>query len=270
VIGFPDEWATFAHRDPDFLKAMPLLFDTANKIFRNTYTFNNLLDRIVYFLGKVTSEDFTEVLILSGNGHGIGGLKILRGMYERVVTISYLASHPDQAEAFWNYAPIHKYKLSVHAGKVMDLEKTIPRAVLDEVKAERDAVKGNYVDECQKCGAKFPMFSWIKGGMDTMAGGASPELKQMYFHCYYWPTLHDHATVNNIIERLELTGSDDLSWKEDGQRHWVDVAASSSHWLMITILDLMNARFFLGLDERIKAVENDWRKPWQKSSPAAG
>lgn len=270
VIGFPDEWEIFAARNPDFIRAIPLLFDTMQRVFDHAYTFNTLLDRIVYFMGKVTSEDFTEVFILSGNGHGIGGLKILRGMYERVVTISYLANHPDEAETFWNYGPIHKYKLMVHAGKVMDLEKTIPKAVLDEVKAQRDALKDNYIDECKKCGAKFPMFSWIKGGMDIMAAGATPELKQMYFHCYYWPTLHDHATVNNIIERLEITSTDDLCWKEDGQRHWVDVAASSSHWLMITILDLLNSRFSLGLDDRIKAVEDGWRKAWMKSPlPAA-
>ena len=58
--------------------------------------------------------------------------------------------------------------------------------------------------------------------------------------------------------------------RRTGQRHWVDVAASSSHWLMITILDLLNNRFSLGLDDQIKAVEDGWRKAWMKSpSPGA-
>ena len=271
TLGFPDEWERFAARNPRFLQAIPLLFDTTEQVFNRTRTFTSLIDRIVFFLGRVTSEDFTEVFILGANGHGIGGLKILRGMYERVVTVSYLANHPDKAEAFWKYGPIHKYKLIVHADKAgMNLESRFGKAVLDEIKAERDAVKDQYVDACKKCGATFPMFSWIKGAMDTMVAGSTPELKQMYFHCYYWPTLHDHATVNNIIERMEITPTDDLRWKEDGQRHWVDVAVSSSHWLLITILDLLNTRFALGHDDRINKLAEDWKRSWLKTLlPAA-
>ena len=42
-------------------------------------------DRVVFFLGRIAADDFGEIIILSGNGRGIGAYKILRGMYERVV-----------------------------------------------------------------------------------------------------------------------------------------------------------------------------------------
>ena len=42
-------------------------------------------DLIVYTLGRIAIDDFSELMVLGGNGWGIGALKILRGMYERVV-----------------------------------------------------------------------------------------------------------------------------------------------------------------------------------------
>jgi hypothetical protein len=113
-IGFPDEWAGFARRNPEFMKAIPLLFETIDVTFNRTHTLE-LADKIVYFLSKIASEDFTEVFILCGNGHGIGAFKILRGMYERVVTTFFIAKNPTEAERFWNYFSIHKYKMIVHS-----------------------------------------------------------------------------------------------------------------------------------------------------------
>jgi hypothetical protein len=33
VVGFPSEWESFAARNPELLKAMPLLFDTMELVF---------------------------------------------------------------------------------------------------------------------------------------------------------------------------------------------------------------------------------------------
>jgi hypothetical protein len=108
TIGLPDEWKRFADRNPHFIASLPLLFDTMESVFNRSVTLPSLADEIVYFLSKIAGEDFMEIFMLCGNGHGIGGLKILRGMYERVVTLAYIAKNPTEADAFWNYYSIHK------------------------------------------------------------------------------------------------------------------------------------------------------------------
>jgi hypothetical protein len=183
-------------------------------------------------------------------------------MYERVVTTFYIANNPSQAKRFWNYFSIHKYKMMVHAKRVMpNPDKVFPKPEIETITAERNAVKDDYMDACEVCGARRPLPSWIKGGMDTMCK-TTKELQQRYFHCYYWPTLHDHATPNNIIERLELAPDDQLRWNEDAQRDWADIAVSNAHWMVVEILDLNNKRFKLGLEDRIRALEDGWRKAW--------
>jgi hypothetical protein len=269
LIGFPDEWAEFAGRNPEFVSVIPLLFDTMEAVFSRTFSLD-LPDKVVYFLSKIATEDFVETFILSGNGHGIGAFKILRGMYERVVTAFFVAKNPDQAERFWNFFSIHKYKMIVHARRVIPrFDELLPTSELDATTTARDQVKGDYMDACDKCGAPRPLPSWIKGGMETMCK-TTPELQQRYFHCYYWPTLHDHATPNNIIERVEIGSDDELQWKEDAQRGWADIAVSSAHALVLDVLGLCNTRFKLGLEARIQTLVEDWTRAWlKKPSPSA-
>jgi hypothetical protein len=156
----------------------------------------------------------------------------------------------------------------VHAKSVMDIESLISKDIIEATTVARNAVKDSYMDACEACGAKRPLPSWIKGGIDTIASKTTKELRQRYYYCYYWPTLHDHATVNNIIERLEVSETDNLKWKEEAQLGWVEVAASSAHGLLVDVLDLNNARFGLGLDEQVKALEAGWRRAWLKEASA--
>jgi len=57
-------------------------------------------ERITFFLGRMVVDDFGEILMLSGNGYGFGAYKIVRGMYERVVTAMYIAKDPAEARKF--------------------------------------------------------------------------------------------------------------------------------------------------------------------------
>ena len=55
---------------------------------------------MILYLGRTASDDFGELLVLVGNGYGIGALKVLRGMYERMVTAAFLAKNPSEARSF--------------------------------------------------------------------------------------------------------------------------------------------------------------------------
>jgi hypothetical protein len=50
-------------------------------------------------------------LLLCGNGYGISAEKLLRGMFERAVTLAYLHEHPSEEEKFRNYGKVSQHKL---------------------------------------------------------------------------------------------------------------------------------------------------------------
>src|SRR5258708_460699 len=55
-------------------------------------------NNVIYLLSAVCLREFNEILLLASHRYGIGALKILRPMYERVIALKYIAKHPEEAE----------------------------------------------------------------------------------------------------------------------------------------------------------------------------
>ena len=68
-------------------------------------------------MGKVCWEDFSEILMCCGNGHGIAGKKLIRGLYERAVTLRYVHEHPNELDNFWDFHEIAQKRLMVAASE---------------------------------------------------------------------------------------------------------------------------------------------------------
>jgi hypothetical protein len=58
-----------------------------------------MADLVIFYLGRMATDDLGEILILSGNGRGFGAYKIVRGMYERIVTSMYMEKNPQPYRA---------------------------------------------------------------------------------------------------------------------------------------------------------------------------
>ncbi len=229
LVGLPGEWELFAKQHAQFVPALQPLYRLLERAHARLVT-SSLADRIVFHLGQLCSEDFKEIILLCGNGQGIGGLKILRGLYERAVTLAYISGHPDEADDFWDYFKVHRRKMLNHAKAVFDVGTIISTAKQEELESDYQVVKSRYEEDvCRKCGTIRVQFAWKKGGLEALARATTEELQRLYLHCYYWPTLYAHSTVNAIVERLELVNGESYGWKEDAQHNWVEIAVSSAH-----------------------------------------
>ena len=88
--GNPANCQQFAKSHHEFLLRIPKLVELSNKTFNRVWATAEPLDRVVFTFGVMCWEDFEEILLLGANGYGFGCLKILRGMYERLVTVNQL------------------------------------------------------------------------------------------------------------------------------------------------------------------------------------
>jgi hypothetical protein len=50
----------------------------------------------VFDIGQACRDDFGEVVMLTSHGLGSGGMKLLRGMFERAITAAYLIKNPEK------------------------------------------------------------------------------------------------------------------------------------------------------------------------------
>jgi hypothetical protein len=171
IFGYADEGKAFSETYSVFLEKVPKLVDTLNKVFCRTFDSSGPGDGIVYHLGRLVVEDFLEIMLLCQNGFGFGGLKLLRGLYERTVTMAYIAKNPSEARTFIDYHHIHRSKELNHAKEAgVDITKHISENVIEDIKRKYDATKDKYKMEiCKKCKTTRINFSWSNLDLASMA-----------------------------------------------------------------------------------------------------
>jgi len=224
-----------------------------------------MADRVVFGLGRIIADDFGELLTLSGNGRGIGAYKILRGMYERVMTTAYIAKNPLEARPFVEDDAIKKWKLWQQALEVMpDLKVTVAKEKIDALEAEYRRVKAKRTESiCNKCGQPKTQEAWIRADLATMAKQTDINLSALYGACYLTPTFHSHATGFGLGARFKR-GESGVEYKEISEPE-ARQAILLAHNLVLRHLALQNEYFKLGIDEeiqpRVDAFLRIWKQP---------
>ena len=228
-------------------------------------------DLIVYTLGRIAVDDFSELVVLAGNGWGVGALKILRGMYERVVTSAYIAKTPQASRAFADSFWTHKAKvlrrISTLDPKYMA---DAPPEKISEIQAEAKRAQDNKREStCKCCGQIKTIDAWTSLDLASMARIAGSHLEDLYLSCYLEPTAHMHATGAGMTARMEHTGD---SWlyklNTDNESH---MAIILGHNVLLQNLRTQNDYFSLGMFEsinlRFTAFHEVWGKPDKNEIP---
>jgi Family of unknown function (DUF5677) len=121
------------------------------------------MEDVAFNLGQTCRRDFLEIAFLAVNGHGVAAEKLLRGLYERAVTLEYIRRHPNKAERFVRFGVIQEYKVLKTAldlvgadefDKHMGDKFPLYQKLYDEVRGEFQ------VTDCKKCKSKRLAFSW--------------------------------------------------------------------------------------------------------------
>jgi hypothetical protein len=265
IFGFPDEWAKFQERFPDFLKAFDALAGTMNKFKVRTFTPRSQADGTVFFLASLVFEDFTEVWLMAGNGLGTGALKALRSMYERAVTAAYISRFPAEARHFWNYWPIPHRKVLNHAKELHGLafvESVLGVGHMKMVEEEYRKAEPEFQETlCKEHNLTRTMFSWSKLGLPAMAKKAGYGFEHCYYNGYAIPTQQAHSTVLAVTSRLKQ--QPDGHFVDDSiQKVFAGIAMATAHVIVLKMLRVQNSYFSLCLDSEISEREAECKVAW--------
>lgn len=225
----------------------------------------NLADAAVFFLGRTAIEDFSELAVLAANGMGVGAYKILRGMYERIVTAAFIAQNPAEARPFM----LHSY---VQREKIQKRWQTIVPDHKDERSAEQIkefeeilSEAKNYIKDsvCKKCKQPITQDAWTRSSLDAMAKKLGTNFEAAYAYCYLVPTFHSHATALGIETRFRKSAGDKYVFKETTEED-ARKAVMFGHGMVLRLLKLENSYFKLGLDCEVEARWAKFEKIWRK------
>lgn len=223
-------------------------------------------DRVVFYLGRVAVDDFGELLTLSGNGRGIGAYKILRGMYERIVTAAYIAKDPSEVRPFIEDLVIKKWKLWQSAVEVMpEIKDRFTTEQISDLKEQYDTAQAKRsISHCRKCGHPKTAEAWTRVDLASMAKKADPSLAALYGACYLEPTFHSHATVFGLERRLRPIGLGGYTYREISEEE-ARLAVLLGHNLILQLLTLQDEYFGLGLAAGIQVRIDMFLRIWGKA-----
>lgn len=262
-FGFPEEWQSFQKRHIELADKLKALFETLTKVFIGEMKSEEPADKVIFYLGRLAVEDFMEILLLCGNGYGIGGMKLLRGLYERAVTLGYIEKNSNKAEDFLDYHYVHLGKLFNHARRIFGNGMGLSSEQISEIQSNYDAMKDKYKDIlCTKCNSTKIRFSWSE--LDILSMAREVGLDKLYLQYYYEPLLQAHATVSSLIYRLKMKGDDGLTFHEGAQHEKADLTLIGAHNLILYIINIVNDYFKMGLDDEIEECFSDFLLVWKR------
>jgi hypothetical protein len=246
--GYRKEWTAFATRNAEFTRRFVNIEKAIETAFTRIHKTSSLMERTVYFLGRLAVEEFMEILLLCANGYGIGAQKLVRGMYERAVTARYLYKYPDEVRNYLDFNRVTDHKSLLAIQSTMGHDVFSPEQT---VKIERDfeAVKGQFmVSDCKTCKTTRLNHTWSKVDIVSMARMSDENLWSLIVPAYYLPTREFHSTMGAIFSRLdpEAAARDEgLIFDGAAQRDRADQSITTAHNLLLNVLDLQRECFHI-------------------------
>ena len=196
--GYPEEWAAFSKGHQEFLKRFKNIEKALDVAFLRIHQTTTPLEKTIYFLGRLIVEEFMEILLLCGNGYGIGAQKLIRGMYERAVSARYLMGHPEEVDNFLDFHPVADRKFLTAVEQSMGRNVFTPEQA-QQIRDDYAAVKNQFmVPDCKTCGTSRMNHTWSKTDVVSMAR-TSVNLWPFILPGYYMPMREGHTTLGAIF-----------------------------------------------------------------------
>jgi hypothetical protein len=258
VFGSPEEWRDFGKRNSLFLARYANLQKAADLAWFGIRSFSEPIDRFVCGYGKLCCEDFYEIGVNSGNGCGDAAQKLVRGLYERAVTLRYLHEHPEELDDFWDFHIVSRRRF-INAVKATMGADVVPPELEADYEAEYEKVKDRFmVTDCKVCGTTRPNHTWNK--LDFVSMAKQTQLGKLLVPGYYKSLNLAHATVGALLSKLKRNEADDgFSFESKPQRGAADKALMVSHNIILDVLAVQAEHFKLpGLAEQLAICQKDF------------
>jgi hypothetical protein len=251
----------FWSRNATFWPAFGRLIALTNKCFGRAWAPHNRVQDVAFHLGETCRQDFLEICFLAVNGHGVAAQKLLRGLYERSVTLEYIRQNPDRVERFVDYAAIQEFKAAKKARELFaeQLDAMLVRigTSFEQLKERHDKVKDQFqVTRCQKCGARDLAISWDLD-MTSMVNKIGEPYKTLFLSGYTLPTLQGHATLASAFS------SDAREQVDDRRIHDAESSLIFATLVFIAVLQSQNKTFALGFDQQIADCWEEVSTVWK-------
>lgn len=258
LFGNPDLWEKVytALKDPlDAIRSLqPLIGDIFNAADNSPGT---KAQRIIELFARTAARSFNDLIILVGNGCGVGAMILARGMFEYMVMAEYLRKNPrEQADyvAFGIVTAWHRYKKQ--KANSPEEAKKIPSEIIVELRSKYSRAAARLRDKNGNLRRQ-----WHRKPLRNMA----EELGwgEHYTTHYGLAASIHHASFEGVAAHLSINGQE-VTFGEPSLEAWLEEALVSGHAYILQVLDTLNRAMRLGFKGRLKEAAEDFKRVWSR------
>jgi uncharacterized protein DUF5677 len=244
-FGFPEFAATvFAEYGPA-LRLAHAHSGLANEIFAALPSHLKRDSAIIYMLVRMTTTGWVELLILVGNGAGLGAMKIARGMFESSLMAEYLRRVPEEIDDYVDYGPVLNYKR---------LKQYFPAELNATIKQDYERAAARFINEKGRLRK-----SWNKYPISYMA--AKVGWKERYELDYSIAASIHHGNFEAMVSHISRKEALDVD--SPPSLTWIKQALATGHVYLLQALDTLNELLKLGFDEKLRLAGEEFARVWR-------
>jgi hypothetical protein len=258
VFGFEDFWPKVYAQCKQQFHAIDDLIRLANEMVHLAEDSAAApVENVTYALTGATLTGACEVVLLCGNGCGVGAMKIVRGMYESRWTAEYLRRHPKEVEDYLEFSKILLWRrLNWTQGYNQNKARGVSSNQMKKAEDEYNRVKARFTD-----GKGRVRFQWSKKTIGAIAKEIGREKE--YDLPYAIACSIHHANFEGLSA---LFASDGGAVRPDPppSEAWIRRALLAAHVNLWFALSTLNESCGLNFDQKLDAAQQALSSVWKE------
>jgi GNAT superfamily N-acetyltransferase len=187
----PNDWRSFTAAMPTFTTLFHKAFQMIPKLVLDTTPpEGDTAGLVIIQLMMASMPDLDDILTLSSHDGHWGALKLLRSLFERTVTLKYIAQNPAEGEAFRDFDALDWQQIltGIEAKYALRPSEEARRRIVEAAKAARKTYRQ---EPCSVCGLR-KQTSWAPKSSKELADLTG--LAYMHFEAFVMPSKYIHPT----------------------------------------------------------------------------
>lgn len=256
-FGNPHLWKQVysEHKAPfDAIKSLePLMQDLFSAAARTKAT---KAKRIIEMLVLTGARSFNDLIILIGNGSGIGAMILSRGMFEYVVMAEYLRRNPKEQADYTAFGIVtswqryQKFKKDSPA-----VAKTIRPEIIAELRKKYSRAAKRMKDKNGKLRRQ-----WHRKPLRNMAEEIG--LGEQYSTPYGLAASMHHGSFEGVAAHLTIQPGE-MTFGEPSAEGWIEPALVSGHIYILQLLETLNRAMRLGFKAQLAKAVEEFVRVWK-------
>jgi hypothetical protein len=231
------------------------MFDAAEGLLKRIRP-DEFNKKVLMTMAVCILQDYDEVLLLWVFGLGDGAVKLIRPLYEKVLTFAYLAGHAEEIKDFIDYSNIHWHKIFLEGAEVSnEKENWMAAEDRERILAKFAEVRDHFLTtDCKKCKTKKMMPSWTKKSTPELAALTHPVMRGMYFNGFLAPTMTIHPTSAGMFSQFQIATDGRMELNMEVAKHDNDLAFVVAISMLLVTISTINDFFQLSARELVEEV----------------